>query len=149
MWANPETTRFIGGTPSSPEESWARLLRNVGHWQLTGYGFWVVRDKRSGRFVGEVGLKQFRRGLDPAFEQLPEIGWVLAPGNGGRGLATEAASAALAWGDAQFGWPLSLCIIDPGNAASVRVAEKCGYREQSRTAYRDKPVIIFGRTSKS
>lgn len=36
LWAEPEVVRFISGTPSAPEESWARLLRYIGHWQALG-----------------------------------------------------------------------------------------------------------------
>ncbi len=36
MWADPEVTRYIGGKPLTEEESWARLLRYVGHWSLLG-----------------------------------------------------------------------------------------------------------------
>ena len=39
MWADPQGTRHIGGRAFSREESWARLLRYVGHWQMLGYGF--------------------------------------------------------------------------------------------------------------
>ncbi len=145
MWADPDTTRHIGGAPSTPEESWGRLLRCIGHWAALGYGMWVIRDRQTGRFAGDVGFKQFRRDLDPATQTLPEIGWVLAPWARGQGLATEAATAALSWADAGPGWPRTLCIIDPENAASLRVAAKCGFAEQARTEYKQKPVILFAR----
>lgn len=43
LWANPDVTRHITGTPSTPEATWARLLRYAGHWTLLGYGYWAVR----------------------------------------------------------------------------------------------------------
>jgi RimJ/RimL family protein N-acetyltransferase len=147
MWGDAETTRHIGGVPSTAEESWARLLRGVGHWALLGYGSWVIRDRVSGRFAGDVGFKRFQRGLDPALDVLPELGWVLAPWARGRGLATEAVFGALAWGDARFGWPEVLCMIDPENAASLSVAEKAGFSAFSRADYKTKPVILFRRVS--
>jgi RimJ/RimL family protein N-acetyltransferase len=145
MWADPDTTRHIGGAPSTPEESWGRVLRCVGHWAALGYGTWVIRDRQTGRFAGDIGFKQFRRDLDPVLQTLPEIGWVLAPWARGQGLATEAATAALGWADAVPGWPMTLCIIDPENLASLRVAAKCGFAEQARTEYKAKPVIVFAR----
>jgi RimJ/RimL family protein N-acetyltransferase len=45
MWSDPEVTRFIGGQPSTREETWSRLLRYVGHWTMLGFGYWAVRDK--------------------------------------------------------------------------------------------------------
>jgi RimJ/RimL family protein N-acetyltransferase len=145
MWADPAITRHIGGTPSTAEESWTRLLRNVGHWHMFGYGFWVVRERDSGRFVGEIGIKQARRDGIGVDGETPETGWVLACWAHGRGYATEAASAALAWADAKFVWPRTICIIDPENTASRHVAAKLGYAEVSRPLYRDKVVILLQR----
>lgn len=139
LWADAGATRFIGGRPLSTEESWARLLRYAGHWSLLGFGFWVVEEKASGAFVGELGFADLKREIDPAIE-LPEAGWVLAPAAQGRGFATEALRAALQWA----GWRTA-CIIHPENAASIRVAEKCGYRETRRTTYKGQPTILFQR----
>ncbi|HEY0776819.1 MAG TPA: GNAT family N-acetyltransferase, partial [Gemmatirosa sp.] len=100
MWADPLVTRHIGGRPSSEEEVWARVLRYAGLWALLGFGYWVVRERASGRFVGEVGLADFRRDVTPPLGGAPEVGWVLAPWAHGRGFATEAVRAALAWADA-------------------------------------------------
>ena len=144
MWGDPETTRHIG-VPSTPEESWARLLRHAGQWALLGYGSWVVRDRLTGSFVGEVGLKQFRRSLDAQWDEVPEIGWALSAGARGRGMATEAALAALGWADANLDAARTLCMIDPANAVSLHVAGRCGFSEIATTTYKDKPVIIFER----
>jgi RimJ/RimL family protein N-acetyltransferase len=145
LWGDSETVRYIGGTISSREESWARLLRNIGHWHVTGFGFWVVRDLDSGCFAGEVGAKLFRRSLDAAWEDMPEIGWVLARWAHGRGLATEATRAALKWGEERFGWDKTLCLIDPANAASHGVATKCGFLEIARREYKNDEVIVYRR----
>ena len=144
LWGDAETTRHLG-PPCTPQESWARLLRNAGQWALLGYGAWIVRDRQTGRFAGEVGFKQFRRFLDPAWDELPEIGWVLAEWARGRGLSVEAALAAFVWADATLARTPVLCMISPDNLASLRVAARCGFREVSRTLYKDKAVVIFQR----
>ncbi len=145
MWGDATVARHIGGRPSSAEESWARMLRYAGLWALLGYGYWAVEEKASGRFVGDVGFADFKRDVQPSFDGAPEIGWVLAPWAHGVGFATEAVGAAVAWGDGHFGAPPTVCMIDPDNAASIRVAEKCGYREFARTAYKGQPAILFRR----
>lgn len=150
MWADPLVTRHIGGRPSTAEEVWARVLRYAGLWALLGYGYWVVRERASGRFVGEVGLADFRRDLTPSLGGAPEVGWALAPWAHGQGFATEAVRAALAWGDAHLvdhdGTPArSVCLIAPENAASIRVAEKCGFREAGRAAYKGTDTLVFAR----
>jgi RimJ/RimL family protein N-acetyltransferase len=142
IWADPLVVRHISGTPSSPGDSWARLLRYVGHWALLGYGFWALEERATGRFVGEVGFGDFRRKIEPPITA-PEMGWVLAPSVHGKGYATEAVRAARAWGLERFG-PIEIaCIIDPGNTGSIRVAEKAGFREKLRTTYEGGPTIMF------
>jgi RimJ/RimL family protein N-acetyltransferase len=145
LWTDPEVTRFIGGKPSTQEEVWARLLRYVGHWAMLGFGYWAVTEKATGRFLGEVGFADFRREIEPSLDGMPEIGWVIAPHAHGKGYATEAVRAVIAWGDAHFGSGRTACIIAPENGPSIRVAEKCGYREFQRTTYKDKPTIMFVR----
>jgi RimJ/RimL family protein N-acetyltransferase len=148
LWSHPDVIRHIGGRAFTSEEVWTRLLRYVGHWPLLGYGFWRVGEKGSDRFVGEVGFADGRRGLGPEFDGFPEAGWVLAPWAQGRGYALEATRAALAWGDARFGGR-TVCMIHPENAPSIRLAETCGYREFARTAYHERPTVLFERLSPS
>lgn len=145
MWADPEVTRYIGGRPCSAEEAWSRFLRYIGHWSLLGFGYWVIREKASGRFVGEVGFADFRRDMQPSFDGAPEIGWVLASWAHGKGLATEVVRAAVAWSDTRFGSGRTVCLIAPENVASLRVAHKCGYAEFARTTYKGGPVILCER----
>ncbi|XYI02297.1 GNAT family N-acetyltransferase [Sorangium sp. So ce1128] len=145
LWSDPSVTRHISGRPSPPSDTWGRLLRYVGHWTLFGYGFWAVEEKASGRFVGDVGMAEFKRDIDPPITA-PELGWVFAPWSHGKGYATEAMRAVRAWGLTYFGPIEVVCIIDPENTASIRVAEKLGFREKLRTTYLDGPTILFSST---
>lgn len=145
MWSDPRVVRHVGARPFTAEEVWTRLLRSVGHWPLMGFGYWVVRDRASGRFVGEAGLADFKRDITPSLGAAPEAGWALAAWAHGRGLATEAMGAVLAWSDAELKPARTVCVISPGNAASIGVAGKCGYREQLRAIYRGEPAIVFER----
>ena len=145
MWSDPVVTRFIGGKPLSGEEVWARLLRYTGHWALLGFGYWLVEEKDRGLFVGEVGFADFKRQIAPSFEGIPEIGWVLIPWAHGKGYATEALNAAVAWGETHFAGATTGCLINPDNLASIRVAEKGGYKEFCRTFYKDHPATIYRR----
>lgn len=145
LWSDPVVTRHITGRPSTAEEVWARILRYVGHWALLGFGYWVVRDKETGRFVGEVGFADFKREVDPPFDGDPEAGWVLAPWAHGRGFATEAVRAIIAWGAQHFGPRRIVCMIAPENTASIQVARKCGYVEFGRTTYKGESSLLFSR----
>src|SRR5260370_24433802 len=144
MWADPIVTRYIG-KPFSEEEVWARLLRYVGHWSLLGFGYWAIEEKATGDFAGEVGFADFKRDITPSLHGIPELGWAFASRMHGKGYATEAVRAAVAWGDARVGSARTVRLINPENLRSIRVAGKCGYREFQRTTYKGQPTIMFHR----
>ncbi len=144
-WADPVVIRHIGGRASTPTETWSAAPPLRGPPQpLLGYGYWAAEDRETGRFVGDVGLADFHRDLTPPLAA-PEAGWVLAPWAHGRGLATEAVTAALAWADAALEAESTVCIIDVGHAASVRVAEKCGYVARGTRRIGEAEVGVFER----
>jgi RimJ/RimL family protein N-acetyltransferase len=145
LWADPEVVRYVGGKPSTREDAWARLTRYVGHWALQGYGFWTLRERDTGRYVGEVGLADFKRAITPSLSGAQEMGWVLGTWAHGKGYATEAVRAALAWNEKRFPGARLVCMIEPANAPSLRVAEKCGFREYARTTYKDSEVVLLER----
>lgn len=137
--------RYFSPEPMPEEEVWKLVLRSAGHWVIMGYGFWAVEEKESGRFVGAVGFLSLKRAIDPPLGDAPEIGWVLDPAVHGLGYASEAVAAVLAWGESHFGPVRTVCIIDPDNAPSLRLAAKFGYREYARSTYHDKPIVLLER----
>jgi len=144
MWGDPAIVRHITGKPSTREESWARLTRYAGHWALMGYGFWLIEEKATGRFVGEAGFADFKREMEVPFGA-PEQGWSLASWAQGQGFASEAITAQLAWAEEHFGRVPFVCMIAPENAPSIRLAERHGYREFARSPYKGEPSILFRR----
>ena len=145
MWGDARVTRHIGGKPFAIDEVWAKILRYAGHWSLLGYGYWVIEDRASGGFLGEAGLADFKRCIGPGFDGAPEIGWVLAPARLPSPPRHPGPRAVLGWADRHLNRIRTVCLIDPENRGSVRVAEKCGYREFHRTTYKDHPVVLFER----
>jgi len=145
MWGDERVARFIGGKPATVEEAWSKILRYAGLWSLLGFGYWAVEEKGSGRFVGEVGFADFRRDITPSLGDEPEAGWVLAPWAHGVGFATEAVRAMHVWSDAHLRTSSTVCIIDPENARSIGLAQKCGYREFARSTYKGGPAVLFRR----
>jgi len=148
LWQHPETIRFIGGTAQDDQAVWFRLLRYGGMWSMLGMGFWVFEDKASGAYLGEGGLFDAHRGL-AGLDGLPEAGWVLTPEAGGRGLASEAMGAVLDWADRVLRPARIASIIAPGNTASIRVAQKLGFREVGRPAFHGEPTILLYREAQA
>ena len=145
MWGDPDVVRFISGTPLSREAAWSRLLRYAGHWALMGFGYWVVETKADGRFIGEVGLADYRREIDPPLDGRPEAGWVLRTEAHGQGYAREAVACMLGWADRSLEAAETVCILDPAHAASRAVADAAGYTEQATATYMGGPTLVMSR----
>lgn len=145
MWGDPNVVKFITGEPQSRETTWGKFLRSIGHWEAMGFGYWLVEERETGKFAGEVGFGEFKRELEPVIEGEPEIGWVLCADAHGKGYATEAAKAAIAWGDQHFKQGRMSCIIEEGHAASIHVAEKCGFSGTAKGRYHDANLIVLHR----
>jgi RimJ/RimL family protein N-acetyltransferase len=124
--ADAEVMRFIGdGRPAGRTASDDLLRRIEDEWETRGHGLWAVQERAApGTLLGFCGLAV------PAFlpQVLPavEVGWRLARDAWGRGIATEAARAAVADGFARLGLAEILAIVHPDNARSLRVTEKLG-----------------------
>ena len=145
MWADPDVVRYLGGKPSTLEESWARVLRFVGHWPLQNYGYWAVYERASERFAGVAGFGNFKREIDPPFGNAPEIGWAFTTAAQGRGYAKEAAAEALRWLEGERGRERTVCMIEPEHIRSIRLAEKLGYREYARAEFHGRLSVLLQR----
>ncbi len=143
--ADPKVVRHLGGSPFSREEAWRKMLASPGLWVLLGYGYWVAERREDGAYLGQIGFADFKRDMTPSIEGLPEMGWIMAPQAQGRGYASEAVLAALSWADQALGGREIVAVIDPGNAASIRVAEKGGFTRREAATYKGKPILLFRR----
>lgn len=149
MWADERVVRFITRKPSTRAQAWSRLLLYMGHWQAVSYGYWVVEDRETGAFLGEVGFADFKREITPPLDGIPEAGWALVPEAHGRGIATEAVMAALQWADHHIAGSHTVCLFDPEHEASLRVAEKAGYIRRGDAVYLGNPTLIMQRAKPS
>jgi RimJ/RimL family protein N-acetyltransferase len=143
MWGDPRVTHYIGGEPQVPEVIWGKFLSAAGLWPVMGYGYWVFADRASDQLLGVGGLSYFARDI-PELEGYPEAGWAIAPEYWGQGYATEAMSAALAWSDQHLASEVR-AIIEPAHGASLRVAEKLGFRRIGDCLYADSLLDIVSR----
>lgn len=146
MQTSPANTIAPNAQSLSHEESWARFLRQLGHWSAFGFGPFVVLDGGTKHIVGEAGFAFCERGIGPSFDGAPEAMWKIDVNRQGKGLATEAMLVAASWLNAHQKFPRTVCMIDVLNIASKRVAEKLEFSEFSSSQYRDKPVLLLERT---
>jgi RimJ/RimL family protein N-acetyltransferase len=121
LFADLEVMRFLpGGEPLPRERLDGVVERTSDHWAQHGYGVWVVCDGADGEVIGQCGL----RFIDEVGET--EILYAYSKPSWGRGLATEAGRAALAFGFERTPLERIVAYAVPGNVASTRVMEKLG-----------------------
>lgn len=145
MWADPAVVRFIGGKPSTPAQTWQRMLTYLGHWKAMSYGYWAIEEKSTGTFVGEIGFADFKRDIGPQMRNVPEIGFALVSDAHGKGYATEAVRAVLEWGDANLPSKRTVALVNEDNAASRHILEKAGYTVFDRAQFNGAPVLFLER----
>lgn len=146
MRSDPAVMRYLadGGTLSE-EDAWAGFVKIPGLWHLLGFGTWAIEERQSGQFIGGVGFNDRKRDRGEDLAGIPEMGWSLATSASGKGYATEAILAALDWGRGWFGAARVIALVNDENLASIRVAEKCGFREFKRDLSAGRPRIYFDR----
>lgn len=138
--ADPEVMRYLTpqGKTLTRAEAWRQMAFLVGHWQLRGYGHWVVEEKASGNLVGRIGF------LNPEGWPGFEIGWTLARESWGKGYATEGARRALRYAFTEMGREHVISLIHPDNRNSMRVAERLGETLEGETDVVGIRVLIYG-----
>jgi RimJ/RimL family protein N-acetyltransferase len=110
----------------SRAQSDALAERIDGDLRRLGYGLWAVEVPGEAPFIGFVGLQ--RTDDDLPFDQTTEVGWRLARSHWGRGLASEAARAAIAFAFAELALGEVVAFTYAGNLRSRRVMERLGMR---------------------
>lgn len=94
------------------------------HCQEHGFAFWALEERATGEFAGFTGLMRFD--FNAPFSPGVEIGWRLPAAFWGRGLASEAALASLAFGFEMLNLPEIVAFTPVSNARSRRVMEGIG-----------------------
>jgi RimJ/RimL family protein N-acetyltransferase len=123
MNADPRVMEYFPA-PLAREDSDAAMARMESHFAARGFGLWAVEVKGGAPFIGLVGLAA--PSFAAAFMPCVEISWRIAAEHWGRGFATEAARASLAFGFERLGLAEIVSFTTVGNVRSRRVMEKLG-----------------------
>ena len=135
-----EVMRFSITGPETREEIQTKYLPScLRRYSRDGLGQWAVVRKSDGICIGECGICV--QGVDG--EKEFEISYRMRRDCWGAGLATEAARACCDYGFKQAGLRRLISIIESGNAASIRVAEKMGMKLEKRATFHNIPVLIY------
>lgn len=91
-----------------------------------GYGLWATIYKATGAFIGRCGLLPWKLEDEPDRLQV-EVAYLLDKTYWRQGLGTEAAVAIRDYGFEQLQLPRLICMTDPKNEASQKVARNMGF----------------------
>ena len=121
---DPGFIRFIADRGVRTLEGAARYIeeRFAESYRQHGFGLWLVETKGERVPIGICGLLK-RKELN-----VVEVGYAFLPPFRSRGYAFEAASAAKAYARDALKLPRLYAVVNPDNAASIRLLEKLGMR---------------------
>ena len=131
IFADPEVMRFGPGVQTLESvRDWIKAA--LKSYQDLRYGPYMVIRKADHCVLGYCGLFYF-----PDINGSPEveIGYRLAQAHWGQGYASEAASAVRDAAFRTFGFERLIAMCDPGNTASIRVAEKLGMHYENEVMF--------------
>jgi len=143
--ADPQVMEFFPKVLTRAESD-AVAGRIRDHFVRHGFGLWAVEAPGAADFVGFVGLAV--PSFEAHFTPCVEIGWRLAREHWGHGYATEAATAALAFGFGDRALEEIVAFTVPANIPSRRVMGRLGMRRLPADDF-EHPAIAAGHPLRS
>ena len=138
LTADPLVVRYLGtGEPWPDERVQEFVARQCENWEKYRICLWKLLPKDSDTLIGICGLQHLPEGPDV------EIGWWLAPSQWGKGLATEAARHALAYGFEVCNLERIVAIAQAANRDSLRVMERIGMRFEREATHTGIRVVLY------
>jgi RimJ/RimL family protein N-acetyltransferase len=114
------------------------MARYMGHWQVRGFGLWVVVERSTQHLIGHLGF------LDPEGGRGFELGWALARHAWGKGYALEGTRAAIHHAFTILNRDHIACAIRPENTRSTRLVERLGGKLEHEIVESGTRLLILG-----
>lgn len=140
LYRDPDTRRYFPEGTLTYEETKEELEWIIEvYYGRYGYGLWATIYKETGEFIGRCGL------LPWTIEerQEVEVAYLLDKKYWGQGLATEAAGAIRDYAFAHLPISRLICLVDPENEASGKVARKIGMTLEKEMILDGTPALVF------
>ena len=123
LYSDPEIRQYFPEGVLNFEDTKEELEWHMnGHPRHPELGLWAVIHKETGKFIGRCGLLPWE--IDGKLEI--EIAYLLDKKFWHQGLATEAANGIMKYAFRKLHLSRLICLIDPDNIPSRRVAERIG-----------------------
>lgn len=135
--ADPLVHAVMLGGVRSAQQTDEDLAEDVIHWGANGYGIWAVRECSTNQLVGLTGLQARPDGRGIALR------FAFRPQAQGRGLAREAAGAALRYGHERANLSRIVAVAREDNTGSRQVLGGIGMREESRFPQNGFTMLLY------
>lgn len=132
VYGDAEAMRWVGdGRAITQDEcvQWLGVTRS--NYEKRGYGMFAIEERDSPGAIGFCGI------VHPGGQPEPEVKYALLRSRWGRGLATEAVSALIAYGTRTHGLAFMIATAASENTASHRVLLKAGMQRAELRANED------------
>ena len=140
LYHSPEVRKYYSEGIPSYDETKQELKWMINHCYIKyGFGMWATIHKETGKFIGRCGLTP----MDIEGHEEIEVGYMLVREYWGRGLATEAAQAILNYGFERVGLSRLICVVNPENQASSKVALKIGMTLETDGDVNGEPTLLY------
>jgi len=140
LYHSPDVRKYYSeGIPSYAETKQELEWMVNTFYAKYGFGMWATIYKETGKFIGRCGLTP----MDIEGQEEIEVGYMLAKEYWGQGLATEAAKAILKYGFDQVGLSRLICVVNPDNQASSKVALKIGMTIEIDGDVNGEPTLLY------
>ncbi len=137
MYSDIRFVEFLGGKTFTKEQTWENIAIIQGHWLLLGYGIWALECLKTAELVGRAGLLNLHGW--PGIE----VCWALSPKHWGKGYATDAAKASIAWAFENKVSDCLISLIHPDNSKSKAVALRAGEVFREQIVFKGKTVNVY------
>lgn len=149
LYRDPEVRRYFPVEGASADRTLSyEETRDELEWFLNGHprhpelGLWATILKETGKFIGRCGLLPWT--IDGQDEV--EIAYLIDKAQWGLGLGTEAALGIRDHAFDDLGLSRLICLIDPENLASIKVARKIGMTFEKSIVDEYGPASVYSIT---
>jgi [ribosomal protein S5]-alanine N-acetyltransferase len=137
--ANPNVMKFSVSGCLTVTQSQEKINTYIDSYRQYGFGKWAVILKQKKQLIGYCGIAVEE--IDGKKET--ELGYRLSDKYWSKGLATEAAKAALQYGLNELKFPYIIAIVEPANKASIRVLEKLRMEYKRQTIFHGLEMKVY------
>jgi len=124
---NPNVLQYIGIQPVTNIETCRKTIRFIrDQYERNGVGRWAVIRKDTLEFIGWSGLKFIDDQTINGRRNFYDLGYRFIEEHWGKGYGYESAQAIINYGFTNLGLTKISAYLDPKNASSKKILEKCG-----------------------